>query len=122
MSDRSHRVRRDAAAALAAAALAIALAVSRASAQRVGVTVGMTQSDVSTWYGDGSGTSYPDRTGVTVGATYRQPLASAVVLQPELLLVQRGWGEASRPTLSLTYVELPLLLRFGALSPGAGSA
>ena len=104
---------------LHAAATAAVIAVtsaSPASAQRLGFTVGATQSDVVTGF-DGGATSYPDRGSLTVGATYRHRLASGVVLQPELLLVQRGWSSDSRPTLSLSYLEAPLLLRFGALSP-----
>ena len=84
--------------------------------QGIGITVGKTNSDIINFYRGQPQSSYPDRHAPTFGVTYRQPLASWLVLQPELLLVQRGWAEQSHPTLSLTYLELPMLLRFGALS------
>lgn len=86
-----------------------------ADAQRVGFSLAKTKSDVVTME-HGSGYSFPDRESVGIGVSLRQRLAPAVLLQPELLLVQRGWSDASKPTLSLSYVELPLLVRVGALS------
>ena len=84
--------------------------------QGIGITFGKTNSDVINIYDGQLSSSYPDRHAATFGLTYRHPLASWLVLQPELLRVQRGWAEQSHPTLSLTYLELPMLLRFGALS------
>ena len=84
--------------------------------QGIGVMVGKTNSDIINVYQGRPQTSYPDRHASTFGVTYRQHLASWVVLEPELLRVQRGWAEQSHPTLSLTYLELPVLLRLGALS------
>lgn len=84
--------------------------------QGIGITVGKTNSDIINLDHGRPSSSYPDRHAPTFGVTYRQHLASWVVLQPELLFVQRGWAEQSRPTLSLTYLELPMLLRLGALS------
>lgn len=99
-----------------AATLLLALTVRPADAQQIGLTVGRTNADVHTGLGDGS-SSYPDRHAITVGVTYRRPVLPSVGFQPELLLVQRGWI-TSEPTLSLTYLEVPLLLRVGALAPG----
>lgn len=100
------------------AVLVLSLLATHASplvAQRVGITVARTQSDVVTSYGDNTGGSYPNRAGIAAGISYRHPLRPGILLQPEALLVQRGWT-TSQPTLSLTYVEVPVLLRFGALT------
>ena len=91
-------------------------AAARVDAQSFGLTVGKTNSDVLNFYNGRLSTSYPDRHAYSVGITYRLRIAPAVVFQPELLRVQRGWAEQSHPTLSLNYVELPLLLRLGAVS------
>jgi hypothetical protein len=87
----------------------------RGDAQSVGITFGKTSSDIVNLDGLQPRTSYPDRHAYTVGITYRLPISPGVVIQPELLRVQRGWAEQNHPTLSLTYVELPLLLRLGAV-------
>ncbi|MEO8561572.1 MAG: porin family protein [bacterium] len=103
--------------AVAAAVALLPIAVSmRAAAQQVGFTVGTTQSTVFTSYGNGVSGSNQVRTSLTLGGTYRHRLAPGIVAEPELLLVQRGWGTESQPTLSTSYLEVPLLLRFGALS------
>lgn len=96
--------------------LVLGFAARPAAAQPFGFIVGPTFSDVITSYGNNTGSSYQTRRSVTLGATYRRRLARGTVFQPELLLVQRGWSR-SQPTLSLVYLELPLLLRLGALSP-----
>ena len=88
-----------------------------ALAQGVGLTVGTTNSDIINLSPSGQPiSSYPDRHSETFGITYRQHLTSWAVLQPELLRVHRGWAEQNHPTLSLTYLEVPLLLRLGAVS------
>ena len=88
-----------------------------ALAQRVGLTVGKTNSDIVNLGPSGRpSSSYPDRHAYTFGITYRQRLTSWAVLQPELLRLYRGWAEQNHPTLSLTYVEIPILLRLGAVS------
>lgn len=88
----------------------------RIDAQSVGLTLGRTNSDILNIVGGRPTTSYPDRHASTVGVTYRFPIVAGIAIQPELLLVQRGWAEQSHPTLSLSYVELPVLLRLGAVS------
>ena len=60
--------------------------------------------------------SYQNRDAFAAGLTYRHMLRRRMVLQPELWFVQKGYGTASRPTRTLGYVEVPLLLRFGALT------
>jgi len=91
------------------------------SAQRLGVTIARTTSDIITTYGDGTGDSHQNRNALAAGLTYRHTLRRRMVLQPELWFVQKGYGTASRPTRTLGYVEVPLLLRIGAL-PATGTA
>lgn len=69
-----------------------------------------------TTFGDGSAISYQNRQAVAAGLTYRHMLRRRIAFQPELWLVPKGYGTASRPTRSLGYVEVPLLLRIGALA------
>ena len=90
------------------------------SAQRLGVTIARTTSDIITTYGDGDKISYQNRDAFAAGLTYRHMLRRRMVLQPELWFVRKGYGTASRPTRTLGYVEVPLLLRFGAL-PAKGA-
>ncbi len=90
-------------------------------AQRLGVTIARTTSDIITTYGDGDKFSHQNRDAFAAGLTYRHMLRRRLVLQPELWFVQKGYGTASRPTRTLGYVEVPLLLRVGAL-PAKGAA
>ena len=87
------------------------------AAQHLGVTLARTSSDIITSYGNGSSTSYQNRSAFSVGLTYRRPIAPRVAVQPELHIVPKGYGTASSPTRELTYLEAPLLLRIGALAP-----
>jgi len=64
--------------------------------------------------------SYQNRDAFAAGLTYRHMLRRRLVLQPELWFVQKGYGTARRPTRTLGYGEVPLLLRFGAL-PAKGA-
>ena len=86
-------------------------------AQHVGLTVARTTSDIITTYGNGTAGSYQNRDAVAAGLTYRHYLRSRTVLQTELLWVPKGYGPASKPTRTLGYVEVPVLLRIGALAP-----
>ena len=87
-----------------------------ADAQGFGFTIGKTNSDIMVSYDGGGGVSYPDRESYTAGVTYRRHFGPGLDLQPEVLLVQRGWSERNHPTLQMTYVDFPLLLRLGAQS------
>jgi outer membrane protein with beta-barrel domain len=101
-----------------ASAVLLLGAGSRVGAQSFGIMLGKTNSDVLNFYNGQLTTSYPDRHAYTEGVTYRLRILPGVALEPELLRVQRGWAEQSHPTLSLTYVELPVLLRFGGVTRG----
>jgi hypothetical protein len=87
-----------------------------AQGQKVGVVLGRSVSDVVTQFSGNVGTSFPDRHAFAAGVTYRRALAFGLVLEPELLVVPKGWGSQSLPTLTITYLELPVLLRIGALT------
>lgn len=87
-------------------------------AQRVGVTIARTQTDIVS-HDKSGGTSHPDRTSFGAGITYRQPLSKLISLQPELLWINKGINRRSQPTRELGYLELPVLLRISALAnPG----
>ncbi|MHB0949251.1 MAG: porin family protein [Gemmatimonadaceae bacterium] len=102
---------------LAALALTIAPATA-ARGQKVGFVLGRSVSDVVTRFSGNVGESYPDRHSIAAGVTYRHRLTPGVVLEPELLVVPRGWSSQSLPTLTMTYLELPVLLRIGAMTDG----
>jgi hypothetical protein len=91
------------------------------AAQRLGVTGARTSTDIYTSYDDGSGSSYPNRNALGVGVTYRKPLRRRLALQPELLWIAKGYGEPASPTRSLTYLEMPVLLRVGTLAPSGAA-
>lgn len=86
-------------------------------AQHVGLTVARTTSDIITTYGNGTAGSHQNRDAVAAGLTYRHSLRRRTVLQAELLWLPKGYGPASKPTRTLGYVEVPVLLRIGALAP-----
>jgi hypothetical protein len=88
------------------------------AAQRVGFTFGSTKSDVVSWSGR-TGGSYPDRSGLTAGITYRGALRPGFGWQTEALFVQRGWS-VSQPTLAMSYIDIPVLVRIGALPESGG--
>lgn len=98
---------------LAAAALLAAGAPHAVGAQlvEVGTRTGVTSSTV-VWDTPGPQSSQANRSrrALTIGAFMRYRLASAFSLQPELLLVQKGF-ERTQPTHHFTYLELPLLAR-----------
>jgi Outer membrane protein beta-barrel domain len=96
-------------------ALSLLAAATPLGAQGLGFTLGKTQSDVVSGL-DAESSSYPNRYSYTAGVTYGHLGWPGIMVRPELLLVQRGWSEDNHPTLSLTYVEIPVLLRFGAVS------
>jgi hypothetical protein len=98
------------------AAALLVLVVGRLDAQYVGMVFGNTNSDVLDFDGGRPTTSYSDRHAHTFGLTGRLPLTRGVALGAELLRVDRGWANVSQPTLSLSYLEMPVLLRFGAVS------
>jgi hypothetical protein len=77
----------------------------------VGVRAGRTWSSV-TWDVPGPNDSHSNRSrrAVAAGAFARLRLWRGVSLQPELLLVEKGF-ERTAPTLHPTYLEVPLLLR-----------
>ena len=85
-------------------------------AQHVGLTAARTTSDIVTKEGNGVGLSHPDRNAISAGITYRHHLRSRAVLQTELLWVPKGFNRQSTPTRTLSYVEVPVLLRIGALA------
>lgn len=86
-------------------------------AQHIGLTVARTKSDIFTTYSnDGTGDAHPDRESFGAGVTYRHHLRSRMVLQPELLWVPKGYSRKSSPTRTLGYVEVPVLLRIGAVA------
>jgi len=84
-------------------------------AQHVGFTIASTTSDVHTTYGDGTASSYENRKFFGGGLTYRHHLSPRKVLQTELLYVPKGSGSSGTKTLG--YIEVPVLLRLGALAP-----
>lgn len=86
-------------------------------AQHLGVTVTRTSSKIRTGFGDGTALSSQNRDAFGGGLTYRKALRSRLALQPELLWVGKGTGSPGSPERSLGYLELPVLLRFGALAP-----
>jgi hypothetical protein len=96
----------------ALALIAMITAASNASAQRWGITGGAAQTDVV-----GKRISCSDLKSPLLGIQYRaaQRVGSAL-LQPELQVTQKGTdcGTSYR----LGYVEAPILLRYGAVSPG----
>lgn len=97
-------------------AVLLTLVVGRLDAQHVGIVFGNTNSDVLDFEGGRQTTSYSDRHAHTVGLTGQLPLSRGVALEAELLRVERGWADVSQPTLALRYLEMPVLLRFGAVS------
>ncbi len=99
-----------------AAAALLVLVAGRLDAQYVGIVFGNTNSDVLDFEGGRQTTSYSDRHAHTFGLTGQLPLSRGVALGAELLRVDRGWADISQPTLSLRYLEMPVLLRFGAVS------
>lgn len=94
-------------------------------AAQFGVTGGKSYSDVVTRVScqpggfNACGWSYPDRESFFVGATYRHRISGWLSAQPELLLTRKGWSTASDPTLTTTYLQLPVLLRVGAIGDDA---
>jgi hypothetical protein len=92
------------------------LGVARLDAQYVGIVFGNTNSDVLDFDRGSQTTSYSDRHAHTIGLTAQLPLSRGAALATELLRVDRGWANVSQPTLSLRYLEIPVLLRFGAVS------
>jgi hypothetical protein len=97
-----------------------------AAAAQYGFTVGKSYTDVvttgdcyPTTVGGFCGFSHADRESFVLGVTYQQALNPWTSVQPELLLARKGWDNASQPTLSTTYLQLPVLLRIAAQPRGA---
>ena len=90
-------------------------------AQHLGLTFAYTTSDILTTYSDGTSSGQQNRNAFSAGVTYRHYLGYRTVLQPELLWVPKGYGPDSKPTRTLGYVEVPVLVRFGALAPKGAS-
>ena len=100
--------------ALLAVLATLALSPGDVHAQKVGFVIGRSISDVITSYGP-YGDSYQERRALTAGVSYRRSLGSGFTVQPELLVVPKGWGPNAQPTLRLTYLEMPVLVRLGAV-------
>lgn len=90
------------------------------AAAQWGITGGKSYSDVVTRQScrpggfNACGWSHANRESFVIGATYRHRISRWLSMQPELLLTRKGWDTASDPTLTTTYLQLPVLLRVGA--------
>lgn len=109
MSLISHRIR------CIATSVALLALPAGVHAQRIGVTIARTQTDIVSRYKAGLGTSHPDRTSFGAGLTYRRPLNTAIAVQPDLLWINKGFNRRSQPTRELGYVEIPVLLHISTL-------
>jgi hypothetical protein len=116
---------------LLAAAMVLLVFVSRAEAQvrEVGLKAGGGNSSMIFFYGRCApemaemcvefGQPHEPRHGFAGGAFVRVGLSRSLSLQPELLFVQKGF-EVTGPTLHLSYIELPVLLRADLRGTEAG--
>lgn len=87
----------------------------QAHAQRFGITVGATFSNIH----GADDLQLEQRTGTTVGASLQMPVGPHLAIQPELLFVNKGASFRRQPTtgarqggIKLDYIEIPVLLRY----------
>lgn len=112
---------------LAAAIAALTIGLPRAEAAEdidVGLKLGF---NLSGFHGEDAnppGTSSISRMGFTGGAFFVYPVAKGMDIQPELLLSTKGTiyklevlGEPYEQTVTLTYLEIPVLLRMNVVMP-----
>lgn len=93
----------------AAAGILLAASAATANAQGFGVTAGATFSQLSG--DDVSGEE--NKTGFAGGVFYEFKASEALVIRPELLYIMKGSGaEGTDETLSLDYIQLPILLKY----------
>ena len=109
---------------LLGAALLLAPAPAQAQVEHFGLKAGVTSMT-----GDGEGLLNEElgrRTGFTVGGTVQVGIAGRFSLRPELLFVRKGWtasgrtraGESITTTVTLDYLELPVLADVRVVSVG----
>jgi hypothetical protein len=93
----------------AAAGILLAASAATANAQGFGVTAGATFSEI----GGDDVANASSKTGFAGGVFYEMQAGQALIIRPELLYIMKGSGaEGTDETLSLDYIQLPILLKY----------
>ena len=91
---------------------AVALTATSAAAQKK-ASVGFLAGADFTTLSDTANTSFTSSTGFAGGFYVAIPVAKSLMVEPELLYVNKGAGVDGQPfTINLNYVEIPVLLRY----------
>lgn len=91
-------------------ALSLLAALPQAAQAQFGMKGGVTFNTIDT---ESGGVDFNNKTGFVGGISYGLRLGDNLGLQPELLYVEKG-GESGNAQVKLSYLEVPVLLRFMA--------
>jgi hypothetical protein len=89
-------------------ALSLLALIPAAAQAQFGIKGGASFSDIGVKDGN---VDFSNKTGFAGGVSYGFRLSENIALQPELLWVQKG-GESGNADVTLSYLEIPVLLRF----------
>jgi Outer membrane protein beta-barrel domain len=93
----------------AAAGILLAASAATANAQGFGVTAGATFSKI----GGDDVANAESKTGFAGGVFYEFQAGQALIIRPELLYIMKGSGASGTDeTLSLDYIQLPILVKY----------